>query len=311
MITVQAVINNVNKTFTLNNLSSVRIRQDLGKTGVEDMIQLSDLNEASLLWNLRLRYDSNLIYTYVGSILVAVNPYRMFDIYGLDTVARYENQVLGTLPPHLFAIGKNQINTDFVLVDKIKIHLLKAPRLTPGWQLCTRISALSSAASQGQAKLRGEHYCRLPSGFVHELNYFVLLESEFPIFSTKLIMQYLAAVNKSSSNLITEQILEASPLLESFGNAKTVRNDNSSRFGKYLEIFFKVSERNKKVHKLYQNNLLLICPLKYIFVCISTKDIKALKLLFYTKGRCNVPFQFIIRKNVIARKKYFSLLTLA
>ena len=75
VITVQAVINNVNKTFTLNNLSSVsadnkmvqwsnvsslsqvRIRQDLGKTGVEDMIQLTDLNEASLLWNLRLRYD--------------------------------------------------------------------------------------------------------------------------------------------------------------------------------------------------------------------------------------------------------------
>lgn len=57
--------------------------------------------------------------------------------------------------------------------------------------------------------------------------------------STKLIMQYLAAVNKSPSNLVTEQILEASPLLESFGNAKTVRNDNSSRFGKYLEVHFK------------------------------------------------------------------------
>ncbi|KAK7507605.1 hypothetical protein BaRGS_00001540, partial [Batillaria attramentaria] len=57
--------------------------------------------------------------------------------------------------------------------------------------------------------------------------------------STKLVMQYLAAVNKSGNNLITEQILEANPLLESFGNAKTIRNDNSSRFGKYIEVFFK------------------------------------------------------------------------
>ncbi len=57
--------------------------------------------------------------------------------------------------------------------------------------------------------------------------------------SFKLVMQYLAAVNKSGNNLITEQILEASPLLESFGNAKTIRNDNSSRFGKYVEVYFR------------------------------------------------------------------------
>jgi myosin-15 len=66
VITVQAVINSITKTFTLNNLSSVKTRQDLGQNGVEDMVTLSDLNEASILWNLRIRYDNSNIYTYIG-----------------------------------------------------------------------------------------------------------------------------------------------------------------------------------------------------------------------------------------------------
>ncbi|CAL4069628.1 unnamed protein product, partial [Meganyctiphanes norvegica] len=190
VITVQAVIGGKSQVFTLTNLSSVRRRQDLGPNGVEDMISLSDLNEASLLWNLKIRYDKEMIYTYTGSILVAVNPYRMFDIYGLDMVKNYEGQILGTLPPHIFAIGSSAYSR----MSKDSINQ------------CVVISGESGA---GKTE------------------------------STKLIMQYLAAVNKSQSNLITEQILEASPLLESFGNSKTVKNDNSSRFGKYLEVFFK------------------------------------------------------------------------
>ena len=195
VITVQALINNVSKTFTLNNLSSVKSREDLGQNGVEDMVRLNDLNEASVLWNLRIRYDNQHIYTYVGSLLVAVNPLRMFDIYGLDHVNKYEGQILGTLPPHLFAVGA------------AAYHRL----LSKNGQ--SQVLLMTGESGAGKTE------------------------------SAKLITQYLAlAVNKSKqsmSNLITEQILEALPMLESFGNAKTVRNDNSSRFGKFLQIVFK------------------------------------------------------------------------
>lgn len=170
---------------------SVRNRQDLGTTGVEDMTQLTDLHEAALLWNLKLRYDRNLIYTYAGSILVAVNPYRMFDAsYGIESAKRYKGKLLGSLPPHLFALG---------------------------------------AAA----------YAGLPSAQV------VVISGESgsgKTESTKLVMQYLAAIAPSAPRgqaLVTEQILEAAPLLEAFGNARTARNDNSSRFGKYLEVYFK------------------------------------------------------------------------
>ncbi|OXU27998.1 hypothetical protein TSAR_007655 [Trichomalopsis sarcophagae] len=193
VLSVQAVIAGKPQVFTLTNLNGVKPRQDLGQNGVEDMIQLSDLNEASLLWNLKIRYDKELIYTYTGSILVAVNPYKMFDIYGLDQVKLYEGRILGTLPPHLFAVGSSAYS---------------------------QVSAANNASANQVVVISGES----GSGKTE---------------STKLVMQYLAAVNRAPSNLVTEQILEAAPLLESFGNAKTPRNDNSSRFGKYLEVFFR------------------------------------------------------------------------
>ncbi|KAK0170257.1 hypothetical protein PV328_010838 [Microctonus aethiopoides] len=193
VLSVQAVIAGKPQTFTLTNLTGVRPRQDLGQNGVEDMIQLNDLNEASLLWNLKIRYDKELIYTYTGSILVAVNPYKMFDIYGLDQVKLYEGRILGTLPPHLFAVGSSAYS---------------------------QVSAANNPSANQVVVISGES----GSGKTE---------------STKLVMQYLAAVNRAPSNLVTEQILEAAPLLESFGNAKTPRNDNSSRFGKYLEVHFR------------------------------------------------------------------------
>lgn len=161
-----------------------------GDHGVEDMINLSVLDESVIQRNIRIRYERELIYTFTGSILVSVNPYKMFNIYGLDMVKKYEGRPLGSMPPHLFAIGSASYG-----------KMMKDTE--------NQVLVISGESGSGKTE------------------------------ATKLIMQYLAAVNKSGNNLITEQILEANPLLESFGNAKTIRNDNSSRFGKYIEVFFK------------------------------------------------------------------------
>ncbi|NXN60610.1 MYO15 protein, partial [Rynchops niger] len=127
-----------------------------------------------------------LLQTYIGSILVSVNPYRLYNIYGTEQVLQYEGRALGENPPHLFAIA----NVAYSKVMDAKHN---------------QCIVISGESGSGKTE------------------------------ATKLILRYLAAVSQKRST--TPQILEATPLLESFGNAKTVRNDNSSRFGKFVEIF--------------------------------------------------------------------------
>ncbi|XP_067851710.1 unconventional myosin-VIIa-like [Heptranchias perlo] len=170
------------------NMNSVRPMHPSSVKGVDDMIRIGDLNEAGILHNLFIRYRENIIYTYIGSILVALNPYQLLPFYTAEQINLYTNRRIGEMPPHIFAIADNC----YFNLRKNKTN-----------QCCI----ISGESGAGKTE------------------------------SSKLILQFLAAI--SGQHLwIEQQILEANPILEGFGNAKTVKNDNSSRFGKYIDIYF-------------------------------------------------------------------------
>uniref|UniRef100_A0A8C7RAK0 Unconventional myosin-Ib n=1 Tax=Oncorhynchus mykiss TaxID=8022 RepID=A0A8C7RAK0_ONCMY len=147
--------------------------------GVGDMVLLEPLNEDSFIENLRKRFDHNEIYTYIGSVVISMNPYRSLPIFTPEKVEEY-------LP------GLDEAYRSLRDQDKDQCILITG----------------ESGAGKTEA--------------------------------SKLVMSYVAAVcgRGQEVNKVKEQLLQSNPVLEAFGNAKTVRNDNSSRFGKYMDIEF-------------------------------------------------------------------------
>uniref|UniRef100_A0A8C2JFD8 Myosin, heavy chain 9a, non-muscle n=1 Tax=Cyprinus carpio TaxID=7962 RepID=A0A8C2JFD8_CYPCA len=164
---------------------------------VEDMAELTCLNEASVLHNLRERYYSGLIYTYSGLFCVVINPYKHLPIYTEEIVEMYKGKKRHEMPPHIYAITDTAYRS--MMQDREDQSIL-----------CT--------GESGAGKTE----------------------------NTKKVIQYLAFVassfkTKKDQGELEKQLLQANPILEAFGNAKTVKNDNSSRFGKFIRINFDVT----------------------------------------------------------------------
>ncbi|XP_041367346.1 unconventional myosin-IXAa-like isoform X3 [Gigantopelta aegis] len=174
------------------------LRHPLGSKEYPDLCNLPDLNEITLLENLKLRFASSNIYTYVGSILIAVNPFKFFPIYNPKYVKMYQNKRLGELPPHIFAIA-----------DAAYYTMLRTKQ--------NQCIVISGESGSGKTE------------------------------STNLLLHHLTALSHKGlhGSGVEQTILGAGPVLEAFGNAKTVHNNNSSRFGKFIQVNYK---ENGMVH---------------------------------------------------------------
>ncbi|XP_055823148.1 myosin-2-like isoform X2 [Solanum dulcamara] len=159
--------------------------------GVDDLMQLSYLNEPSVLHNLQHRYARDMIYSKAGPALIAINPFKDIQLYGNEFVTAYRQKLLSD--PHVYSIADTAY--DRMMEDEISQSII-----------------ISGESGSGKTE------------------------------TAKFAMEYLAMLG-GGNNAIEKEVLQTSYILEAFGNAKTSRNNNSSRFGKLIEIFFSATGR--------------------------------------------------------------------
>ncbi|KAK0139308.1 Myosin-3 [Merluccius polli] len=168
---------------------------------IEDMAMLTHLHEPAVLYNLKERYAAWMIYTYSGLFCVTVNPYKWLPVYNPEVVAGYRGKKRQEVPPHIFSISDNAYQ--YMLTDRENQSILITGESGAGKTVNTKrvIQYFATIASYGDSSKKEQLGGRM-------------------------------------QGTLEDQIIQANPLLEAFGNAKTVRNDNSSRFGKFIRIHF-------------------------------------------------------------------------
>uniref|UniRef100_A0A8D0AY31 Myosin IH n=1 Tax=Sander lucioperca TaxID=283035 RepID=A0A8D0AY31_SANLU len=156
-----------------------------------DFVLLDETTEAAFLSNLKKRFSKDLIYTYIGTLLVSVNPYKELDIYNMKQMDLYMGVNFFELPPHIYALADNAYHT---MLTEFNNHFI----------------LISGESGAGKTE------------------------------ASKKILQYYAVSCPSTTllNTVRDKMLMSNPVLEAFGNAKTLKNYNSSRFGKYMDIQF-------------------------------------------------------------------------
>jgi len=161
----------------------------------QDMVEIQDLSEASILSNLKNRYKSDNIYTYIGNVLVSINPYKTLPIYNMKELIKYQDiSCIKKNSPHIYAISSKAFQS--MITEKKNQSII-----------------ISGESGSGKTE------------------------------ASKSILQFLINSSNSNSstsydNSIEKDIMNSNPILEAFGNSRTTKNYNSSRFGKFLKIEF-------------------------------------------------------------------------
>ncbi|NXY91414.1 MYSS protein, partial [Alcedo cyanopectus] len=226
---------------------------------IEDMAMMTHLHEPAVLYNLKERYAAWMIYTYSGLFCVTVNPYKWLPVYNPEVVLAYRGKKRQEAPPHIFSISDNAYQ--FMLTGE-----------------CMGFLQVICLGESGAGKT----------------------------VNTKRVIQYFATIAASGEKkkeepgkmqgTLEDQIISANPLLEAFGNAKTVRNDNSSRFGKFIRIHFgatgKLASADIETYLLEKSRVTFQLPAErsyHIFYQImSNKKPELIDMLLITTN----PFDF-------------------